>query len=363
MIYRYIAKSLAKILSGLLVAVLLGANSPLFASENATSGQIGCTSVTEATCRLAKSLGRGINLGGMLDAPREGDWGVRLEPRFAEIAAANFRTVRLPVRWSNHAAADEAAAIDQAFARRVDGVVDDLLARGAYVILNMHNYGQLFGDKLLPAEFEVAPDVVEARFLNIWRQVAKRYSNRSDRLIFELLNEPHGKIDAPRWNRLFAEALAVVRESNPARVILVGPTNYNAIRDLEKLQLPADRNLVVAIHNYDPFFFTHQGVGFLPMKMPTGVSCCDSAQRKQIVDGLDAAVQWSQRRGYPLHLGEFGVYRLAALDSREAYVRFVRDEAEKRSIGWAYWEFASSFGIFDPKTMTWIEPLRKALLE
>jgi endoglucanase len=41
----------------------------------------------------------------------------------------------------------------------------------------------------------------------------------------------------------------------------------------------------------------------------------------------------------------------------------VRDEAEKRGIGWAYWEFASSFGVYSPKTGNWIEPLRSALFD
>jgi hypothetical protein len=45
-----------------------------------------CHAVSREACTIAHGLGRGINLGNMLDAPREGDWGVRLEPRFIELA-------------------------------------------------------------------------------------------------------------------------------------------------------------------------------------------------------------------------------------------------------------------------------------
>ena len=102
-----------------------------------------CHAVSREACAVAHGLGRGINLGNMLEAPREGDWGVRLEPRFIELATRHFQTVRLPVRWSNHAAPTADARIDEAFARRVDGVVDALLARGVRVILNVHHYTQL----------------------------------------------------------------------------------------------------------------------------------------------------------------------------------------------------------------------------
>jgi endoglucanase len=121
--------------------------------------------------------------------------------------------------------------------------------------------------------------------------------------------------------------------------------------------------VIVSIHNYDPFPFTHQGVEWLPKPFPTGTTCCDAAQHKAITDALDAAVKWSRAKGYPLHLGEFGSYEAADMQSRQAYARIVRDEAERRGIGWTYWEFAASFGIYSPKTGQWVEPLKRALLD
>lgn len=359
--YIEVAKSLVAAAAAVFVCLL---SFPLQAADTGGATPLaGCAAVSKETCITAQKLGRGINFGNMLEAPREGDWGVRVEPAYIDLAATHFRTVRLPVRWTNHASVTEDATLDPAFAARVDGVVDQLLAKGLYVILDLHHYSQLFGDGLHPHETAVAPEVMELRLVNIWRQLAERYRGRSPRLLFELLNEPHGKLDAEAWNRLLAKLLSVVRQSNPNRIVLAGPTYWNGVRDLDKLRLPADRDLIVAFHNYDPFPFTHQGISYLPKPFPTGITCCDAAQRKLVVDAFDKAKKWSDANGYPMHLGEFGAYQAADMASRENYTRLVRDEAEKRGFAWAYWELASSFGVYDPKAARWVEPIRRALLD
>ena len=358
-------------ISSLLAALLIAATATTGAhaqsgnaSRTPARASQACHAVTPQTCAIANSLGRGINLGNMLEAPTEGQWGVTLEPAYIDIVAQSFNTVRLPVRWSNHAAPTADATIDEAFAKKVDQAVDALLAKGVYVILDMHHYSQLSGNALHWNEFAVDPAVLETRLINMWRQIALRYKDRSPKLLFELLNEPTGRLDGEPWNLLAPQVLAAVRASNPTRTVLVGPGEWNGIPALPKLRLPPDRNLIVSIHNYDPFPFTHQGVEYLAKPFPVGATCCDKEQRKALTDALDAARKWSQEKGYPLHLGEFGTYHAADLKSREVYARMVRDEAERRGIGWTYWEFASpSFGIYSPKTGKWLEPIKRALLD
>jgi endoglucanase len=352
-----------------LLAALLALTAPWRAQSQQTRGEHGrgappqsCTAVTTQTCTIARNLGRGINLGNMLDAPREGDWGVKFDPAYVDKVAGKFATVRLPVRWSNNAAPTADAKIDEAFARRVDGIVDSLLARGLYVILDLHHYTQISSDKLHPNEFAVDPSVLDERLINLWKQLAPRYKDRSPKLIFELLNEPHGRLNGEPWNTLAPKVLAEVRKTNPTRAVIIGAGEWNSIHELHTLRLPRDRNIIVAIHNYEPFPFTHQGVDFMP-HLPKGPTCCDAKQRKMIVDALDKASRWNESSGYPVHLGEFGTYEAADMKSRETYARIVRDEAERRGIGWAYWEFASSFGVYSPKTGEWVEPIRRALLD
>lgn len=344
--------------------VLAGALAAINGAHAAPPTAGSCASITPRTCVIAAALGRGVNLGEMLDAPREGDYGLRLEPAFMELAAANFQTVRIPVRWSNHAAVTADATLDEFFAERVDSVVDAMLAKGVFVILNVHNYRQLTGKPVQNNEAPVDPAVVEQRLLNIWAQLAKRYRNRSDRLLFEIFNEPVGPLEGKKWNVLGAEALRIIRQSNPQRVVLFGPTQWNHPKALAALVLPADPNLIVPVHVYDPAEFTHQGASWTPQFADkVGVACCDTAQRKKMTDALDLAQRWSQEHGYPVVVGEFGSYEKADMASRVTYTRLFRDEVEKRGFSWTYWSFAGGFGIYSAKNRAWIEPLRSALLD
>src|SRR6185369_1832814 len=135
-------------------------------------------------------LHRGINAGNALDAPKEGEWGVVLEERFfADVAAAGFDHVRIPVRFNAHAAAAAPYTIDEDFFRRVDWAIEQTTSRKMKAILDFHHYTELMED----------PDGHAARFVGIWRQIAARYRDRPASLVYELLNEPTSKITAPKW--------------------------------------------------------------------------------------------------------------------------------------------------------------------
>src|SRR4051812_30538227 len=105
----------------------------------------------------ATAIGRGVNFGNMFEAPTEGAWGLTVTDDFIDkAAAAGFTSVRVPVRWSNHADIDAPYTIDAAFMGRVETVIDKLLAKGLVVVLNVHHYRQLDGDPLDAGERAVA---------------------------------------------------------------------------------------------------------------------------------------------------------------------------------------------------------------
>jgi endoglucanase len=315
-------------------------------------------------------LGPGINFGNMLDAPREGDWGSRVRDGYpAMVWQAGFRHVRLPVRWSAHARPDADAQIDPEFMARVDVVVDSLLAQGFTVILDMHHYRQLDGDRFDPGEASVDPRNVKPRFLSMWRQIAGHFAGRGDKLWFELYNEPHGEQTAASWNDLAARALDVVRASNPQRTIVIGPVKWNSARELSALALPPDSNLVATVHDYQPFRFTHQQASWAGGEVArlSGETCCNSDQREALTEPLTLAKRWADQNLIPVWLGEFGSYggppgHPNDTASRAEYTRLVREAADQRGIPWAYWELDSGFGAYDPKARQWREPLRQALL-
>lgn len=308
------------------------------------------TPVQEINARL----GRGINFGNGLEAPSEGAWGFRIEePYFDEVKKAGFDTIRLPVKWSARADAKAPYKIDAKFFERVDWCVENALKRDLNVVLNMHHYDEFYDD----------PDRHEQRFLAMWRQIAPRYADRSDRLVFELLNEPRPPMQPERWNAIVPKALAIVRESNPTRAVMIGPGNWNNLEYLPKLELPKDDNLIVTFHYYSPFHFTHQGAEWSEgADKWLGTKWGSADDQAAVRRDLDTAAAWAKEQNRPLFLGEFGAYSKADMDSRVKWTSFIRSEAEKRGMSWAYWEFGSGFGAYDPETGKWREPLRKALV-
>jgi endoglucanase len=324
------------------LALLVACGSPLLAAE--------ATPAHEVNARLA----RGINFGNALEAPSEGAWGFRIEENyFDEIKKAGFDTIRLPVKWSAHAEEKAPYGIEPKFAERVDWVVENAIKQDLNIVVNMHHYD----------EFYDAPDKHEERFLALWRQIAPRYADRSERLVFELLNEPRDPLTAERWNAIYPKALAIVRESNPKRAVIVGPGNWNNLEALPKLRLPEDENLIVTFHYYSPFEFTHQGASWAKgSEKWLGRKWGSEEDKAKVRRDLEKAAAWGKEHNRPLFLGEFGAFSRADMDSRVKWTTFVRSEAERLGMSFAYWEYGSGFGAYDIQAEKWREPLKNALV-
>lgn len=302
---------------------------------------------------MKRYLGRGISIGNALDTD-PGRPGFRLEDRyFDDIREAGFSTIRLPVRWSAHASQELPYEISPAFFTQVDRAVGQVLQRDLNVIVNVHHYDEL----------NDAPGEQRARFLALWAQIAARYAGFSDQLCFELLNEPRGAMTAEAWNELLPVALAAVREHDPDRTVIAGPARMNDLSALAQLVLPADERLVVTIHYYAPFRFTHQGAPWIAgAGQWLGTSWSDDVGRHAVRDDLTVAAAWAHSHGRPLFIGEFGTYQRADPRCRREWTRRIRLEAELLGLSWCYWDFGTDFGAFDPHRNAWREPLREALL-
>ena len=302
------------------------------------------------------SFKRGINFGNLLEAPNEGEWGLRVQAEyFDRVKEAGFDFVRLPVRWSTHAEQESLYTIDPIFFARVDEVINWALQRNLTIIVDFHHYEEMMWD----------PWSNKDRYLGIWKQVADHYQDYPSNVLFELLNEPNDQLNASLWNQYRAESLAVVRETNPTRDVVIGPTNWNAYDWVSTLDLPDDEHLVVTFHYYLPFQFTHQGAEWVEGSSPWLGKTWDAtdAEKAEVTAHFDSVAEWAQRHGnVRILLGEFGAYSKAPQDSRIRWTEFVRSEAERHGFAWSYWEMASGFGVYDPITHRWREDLLDALI-
>ncbi len=303
-----------------------------------------------------QSLGRGVNLGDALEAPRDGQWGVVIvEQYFKLIKDAGFNSVRIPINWEAHAKKSAPYTIDWRFFARIDKVVSWALDQGLVVILDFHNYPDLMAN---PLEHQ-------ARYLALWQQIAGYYKNYPTTVLFELLNEPNDKMDTAQWNTISTQALALVRETNPNRNVIIGGVSSNAYDQIQNLDLPQkDRHIIATFHYYNPFEFTHQGADWV-VGMDKSLSQtwqANAAEKAAISGQFFQVATWSLIQNRPVLLGEFGVYSKADMDSRILWTSFVAREAEKHGFSWNYWEFGSKFGAYDRSAKLWREPLLKALI-
>lgn len=285
-------------------------------------------------------------------------WQDRSKARFKEtyfgmIKKAGFDAVRVNLHSFSHMGPAPDYTLSPQWFSTLDWILDGAKAAGLYVILDLHEFHRM----------GKAPEADRGRFLAFWKQVAAHCKGAPDSLIFEILNEPNSQLTPELWNRYLSEALAVIREDHPKRTVIVGPGFWNNLAHLDELKLPEhDRNLIVTVHYYSPFAFTHQGASWTNEKK-TGVAWEGTdAERKAIRDDLGKAAAWAKAHGRPLFLGEFGAYDKGPMDSRARWTDAVTRTIESLGGSWAYWQFDGDFILYDVKKGEWVAPIRDALI-
>ena len=299
-------------------------------------------------------LGRGVNIIGY-DAALWKDYtkGRFKEKYFSMVKQNGFSTIRINLHPFGQM--DSNYKLNQQWLETLDWAVKKGLEANLMVILDMHEYTAMADDPIAKKEM----------FLSLWRQIAPRYKDQPNNIIFELLNEPNQKLTVNLWNEYLASALKIIRETNPNRTVIIGPGNWNGIESLPTLKLPKqDKNIIVTVHFYHPMSFTHQGAPWSKNnKDLTGIKWTGTEEEKIFIDSkLKVAADWSRANNRPIFLGEFGAYDKGDMDSRARYTAHVARTAEKFGFSWAYWQFDSDFLVYDIDNEKWVEPIKKALL-
>ena len=300
-------------------------------------------------------VGACINMGDQLEGQGEtAHGGARIEAAdFKRIHAAGFKTVRIPVRWSNKTGDGPGYAIDPAWMARVTTVVDQALAAHLNVILNDHNFNALDSD----------PAANSAKLAAIWTQVAAHFASRpSKHLWFEIENEPHDKFDRGNLLATLAPALAAIRASNPRRPVVIGGENWSGIDSLAVLDLPDDPNVYPTFHYYEPFEFTHQGAGWVHPKPPALGRVYGSADdARRLVTDTAKIRAYVARTGVVPFMGETGAYDAhIPLAQRVQYTRAVHDAFAPLGVGICGWAYTNTFPYYDHKAGRWLPGMRGA---
>lgn len=243
-------------------------------------------------------MGNGINLGNTLEAcdnnvgiktntplSYETHWG---QPKTTQamidgMKAAGFDTIRIPVAWMTNATHlyEGDYTIDADYMDRVEEVVRYARKAGMYVIVNDHWDGGWYG--MFGSESAETRALAMEAYKGMWQQIAERFRDYSDYLIFESANEELGGrfdensplycsdsvvtylTDDERYaltneiNQTFVDVVRATGGNNATRFLLIAGygTNIDQTCD-DRFQMPkdtADSKLMVSVHYYDPWSY------------------------------------------------------------------------------------------------------------
>jgi len=307
---------------------------------------------------------------------------LKREKMFADIAKANFRTVRIPVNFGAWASLNAPYRWENEDGlKTADLFVKWALANDLNAIIDLHH-----------TEFDgsVKGAATTERIVWLWREIAERYKNTNpEKVFFELRNEPHD-ISAQDWRKQAEELIKTVRAIAPNHTLIVGFHDWNSRQALLDSKPFADSNVIYTFHYYDPFIFTHQGATWsseglpelknVPFPASKNVKIeipatakgkwvenqiksyeLDSNAEKMFAD-LKAAKDWSEKNKVPIFIGEFGSYSLRpTLEDRCRHAETIYTALGKLNIPNAWWEWDGGFNMFEKGTNRIADCMRKAV--
>lgn len=351
----------------------------LMAATACTENKAPATSV-----EMAKQMGLGWNLGNQFDAfsdsgSSETAWGnpVTTQALFDSVSAAGFSTVRIPVTWLGHFGEAPDYKIDDAWLDRIDEVTGYAEKAGLYAIINIHHDGA-DGRNWLDIKGAANDSTINARVKQqiaaMWGQIAHRFADKGDFLVFEAFNEIHdggwgwgdnrndgGKQYATlnEWNQTFVDAVRATGGNNATRYLGIPGYVTNPALTVEHLTLPddtADDRLLVAVHFYDPTEFainakyTEWGKDADPEKK---AAWGDEDNVDKVFDSL---AEKFIKAGRGVYVGEFGATSRATEQDekfRLYYLDYVCRAGAQRGISLIFWDNGShatgheAFGVFN----------------
>lgn len=280
---------------------------------------------------------------------------------FQAVREKGFGTVRIPVSWEEHLLED--GTVDPQWMDRVEQVVDWALDCGLYVILDLHHESWL-----IPTLEE--EEQTTRRLCQLWEQIAIRFADRSEKLLFEAMNEPRLEDSEEEWtagtsemrmviNRLnvaFVETVRATGGGNETRWLILPAygTQYEE-EALQDLELPDTSHLMVAVHAYLPYEFT---LG--------GLTAEWSAENPKDTEKIDLLMERLDRlfisRQIPVLITEFGCDDQDNLEQRLEWVRYYGGAAAQKGIGCIWWDNGGDSQLIDRTTCEWTQPELAELL-
>ena len=306
---------------------------------------------------------RGVNFSMWLEARTLEDVRVDMFSRqdFVNAKALGCDVVRIPTHFERFCDAEKGYLLPEKLTDILDSVVAWAEELQLYVVLDFHNNTH--------SDSFTRPDV-ETVLTPIWTQLAERYKNATEYLVFEIMNEPHG-IDIPLWNSVVERVFKAIRAIDSKHWIIVGGADWNSAEAMKTLPDFQDDKVIYTFHFYDPHTFTHQGASWCHMQRVLGLpfpydeakmpplpedptedelrrfrNYPKDGQLSTVTDCFDEYAAFSLERNAPIYCGEFGCFMSVPEETRVAWYRIVVEQLEARGIARTSWDYYGGFGVF-----------------
>ena len=199
---------------------------------------------------------KGFNLLGKFDV-NFSDYGFT-EEEFIILHDLGFNFVRIPLDYRTYTQPGNWDVFQEEEVAKIDKVVEWGRQYGVHVCLNLHRApGYCVNESALPVNQNLdlwTNTTAQDAFVNHWMFFAERYKAVPwEELSFNLVNEP-GDMDEAAYVNVMKKAIAAIQNINPDRVIFVDGLSYS--RNLIP-SLQSERNVIQALHVYDPMTLTH----------------------------------------------------------------------------------------------------------
>lgn len=281
---------------------------------------------------------KGVNLGNTLEPPYEGGWNnpKPQENYFNYYKKAGFDLVRIPVRWDNYTEKTSPYKIDSGWLERVSQIVDWGLSRGLYVVINSHHDNWIKENYTEQAQRE--------RFDSIWSQVSVYFKNKSEKLFFEILNEPNG-LSKIQNDELHKRILSIIRKTNPTRIVIFQGNEWGGSDVLLKAAIPDDDYVIGSFHSYDPYLFGLEGEG----------NWGSNDDINELREKFSTVKHWSDTSNVPVFMGEYGAIKTCDYNSRMKHYKYYAHFASEYNFIPCVWEDGGDFRILNRATGQWDE--------
>lgn len=323
---------------------------------------------------------KGVNLGGWLSQCGEGNYTDErfrtfiTEKDIERIASWGADHVRLPIDYN--VIQNEDGSFKEGGFVYIDNCIEWCRNNDLKIVLDLHKAaGYVFDDAAYCGLFTDMG--LQDIFVELWKEMTRRYGKYSEYVSFELLNEITKKETADIWNCIADRTIKAIRELNKDVRIIIGGYYNSSIEGLTALEKPLDENIIFTFHCYSPMIFTHQAASWVPqmssdfrITYPGTVRDYDRISheifgwdydREYNYDGdmIDTsyfermfrnALEVSEKYNVPLYCGEYGVIENADIDGTLRWFADIHAVFEKYNIPRAVWSYKEmNFGLIDER--------------